>query len=148
MREGERSSAGLDRARGCRGGPRSTAAVQIKDGLWEEWRMTDTGGMVVERDLMAPARDGVLLATDVYRPKGPGPLPGALGAHALRQIGSEPIRAHRSGRRAAVAGRCRRLFRQARLCGRLPGLPRPLSFGRPFYEIPERSRGRFRHARL
>ena len=37
--------------------------------------MTDTGGMVVERDLMVPARDGVLLATDVYRPEGPGPFP-------------------------------------------------------------------------
>ena len=37
--------------------------------------MTDTGGIVVERDLMVPARDGVLLATDVYRPNGPGPFP-------------------------------------------------------------------------
>jgi len=37
--------------------------------------MTDTGGIVVERDLMVPARDGVLLATDLYRPDGPGPFP-------------------------------------------------------------------------
>jgi uncharacterized protein len=37
--------------------------------------MTDTGGIVIERDLMVPARDGVLLATDVYRPEGPGPFP-------------------------------------------------------------------------
>ena len=31
--------------------------------------------MIVERDLMAPARDGVALATDVYRPDGAGPFP-------------------------------------------------------------------------
>jgi len=37
--------------------------------------MTDTGALVVERDLMVPARDGVLLATDLYRPDGPGPFP-------------------------------------------------------------------------
>ncbi|MGE3281377.1 MAG: CocE/NonD family hydrolase, partial [Alphaproteobacteria bacterium] len=33
------------------------------------------GGIVVERDLMAPARDGVMLATDIYRPQGSGPFP-------------------------------------------------------------------------
>jgi putative CocE/NonD family hydrolase len=33
------------------------------------------GGMIVERDLMAPARDGVMLATDIYRPDGSGPFP-------------------------------------------------------------------------
>jgi uncharacterized protein len=38
-------------------------------------RMTHTGGIVVERDLMVPARDGVLLATDIYRPDGVGPFP-------------------------------------------------------------------------
>ena len=37
--------------------------------------MMDTGGMIVERDLMVPAHDGVVLATDVYRPDGPGPFP-------------------------------------------------------------------------
>jgi len=37
--------------------------------------MTDTGGIVLERDLIVPARDGLLLATDVYRPDGPGPFP-------------------------------------------------------------------------
>jgi putative CocE/NonD family hydrolase len=31
--------------------------------------------MVIERDLMVPARDGVLLATDIYRPEGAGPFP-------------------------------------------------------------------------
>src|SRR5437870_8740636 len=33
------------------------------------------GGIVVEHDLMVPARDGVMLATDLYRPDGPGPFP-------------------------------------------------------------------------
>src|SRR5215203_881632 len=33
------------------------------------------GGIVIERDLMVAARDGVMLATDVYRPKGSGPFP-------------------------------------------------------------------------
>jgi predicted acyl esterase len=37
--------------------------------------MTDMREIVVERDMMVPARDGVLLATDVYRPAGPGPYP-------------------------------------------------------------------------
>jgi putative CocE/NonD family hydrolase len=37
--------------------------------------MTDIGEIVVERDLMVPARDGVVLATDIYRPEGPGPFP-------------------------------------------------------------------------
>jgi uncharacterized protein len=31
--------------------------------------------MIVERDVMIAARDGVLLATDIYRPEGAGPLP-------------------------------------------------------------------------
>ena len=37
--------------------------------------MTDTRGIIVERDRMVPARDGVVLATNVYRPDGPGPFP-------------------------------------------------------------------------
>jgi len=37
--------------------------------------MTEAGEIVVERDLMVPVRDEVLLATDVYRPEGPGPFP-------------------------------------------------------------------------
>src|SRR5271167_2101559 len=43
-------------------------------------RMTDADRIVVERDLMVPARDGVVLATDVYRPAGPGPFPGSWNA--------------------------------------------------------------------
>ena len=34
-----------------------------------------TGDMVVDRDLVVLARDGVALATDVYRPVGGGPFP-------------------------------------------------------------------------
>ena len=37
--------------------------------------MTGTGGIVIQRDLMVPARDGVLLSIDVYRPEGPGLFP-------------------------------------------------------------------------
>jgi predicted acyl esterase len=37
--------------------------------------MTEAGEIVVERDLMVSARDGVLLATDVCRPEGPSPFP-------------------------------------------------------------------------
>jgi uncharacterized protein len=37
--------------------------------------MTRTSGIVVERDLIVPTRDGVLLAADLYRPDGPGPFP-------------------------------------------------------------------------
>ncbi len=37
--------------------------------------MPAPGEVTVERDLMVPARDGVGLATDVYRPAGDGPFP-------------------------------------------------------------------------
>jgi hypothetical protein len=37
--------------------------------------MTEAGEIVVERDLLVSARDGVLLATDVCWPEGPGPFP-------------------------------------------------------------------------
>ena len=105
------------------------------------------GRITVERDLMVPARDGVGLATDVYRPGGRA-VSGVARAHALRQIGAEPLRAHRCRRAAPLARRGRRLFRRARLCRRLSGLPRPLQIGGPVHEISERSRGRLRHARL
>jgi putative CocE/NonD family hydrolase len=60
--------------------------------------MTDTGGIVIERDLMVPARDGVLLATDVYRPHGPGPFPVLLERTPYDKSASS-----RSERSAAVA---------------------------------------------
>ena len=106
------------------------------------------GGIIVERDLMVPARDGVGLATDVYRPAEGRAVPGIARTHALRQIGAEPVRAHRRRSDAALARRGRRLFRRARLCRRLSGLPRPLSLGGHVHEIPQRGRGRGRHARL
>jgi putative CocE/NonD family hydrolase len=37
--------------------------------------MSGCGDVVVERDLPAPTRDGVMLATDIYRPPGEGPFP-------------------------------------------------------------------------
>jgi uncharacterized protein len=43
--------------------------------------MADTpaqAGMAIERDIMVPARDGIRLATDVYRPRGAGPFPAIL----------------------------------------------------------------------
>jgi uncharacterized protein len=36
--------------------------------------MRQTAGIVAERDVMVPTRDGVLLATDIFRPDGPGPF--------------------------------------------------------------------------
>jgi putative CocE/NonD family hydrolase len=65
--------------------------------------MTDTGGIVVERDLMVPACDGVVLATDVYRPDGPGPFPVLLERTPYDK--SAPSRAERT---AAVARRLSR----------------------------------------
>src|SRR5215471_561614 len=60
--------------------------------------MTDTRGIVVEHDLMVPARDGVALATDVYRPEGPGPFP-----VLLERTPYDKSAASRSERTAAVA---------------------------------------------
>ena len=51
--------------------------------------------MLVERDVIVPARDGVGLATDVYRPARRRAVSGHSRAHPLRQIGAEPLRAHR-----------------------------------------------------
>src|SRR5260370_37122407 len=67
------------------------------------WRMTDMGGMVVERDRMVPARDGGMLATDVYRPDGPGPF-----AVLLERTPYDKSAPSRSERTAAVGRpRCR-----------------------------------------
>jgi len=60
--------------------------------------MTDTAGIVIERDLMVPARDGVPLATDVYRPHGPGPFPVLLERTPYDKSASS-----RSERSASVA---------------------------------------------
>src|SRR2546427_6582763 len=36
------------------------------------------GGIIVEKNVMVPMRDGVPLATDIYRPAGAGPYPVVL----------------------------------------------------------------------
>ena len=69
--------------------------------------MTDTGEIIVERDLMVPARDGVRLATDVYRPAGPGPVAVIFERHPTtnrrRADPSAPLRFARPQSRAEVA---------------------------------------------
>src|SRR5690348_12194802 len=60
--------------------------------------MTGAEEMVVERDLVVPARDGVELATDVYRPLGSGPFPVLLERTPYDK--SAPSRSERT---AAVA---------------------------------------------
>ena len=54
------------------------------------------GGIVVERDLMVPARDGVMLATDIYRPAGSGPFPVLLERTPYDK--SAPSRSERTAR--------------------------------------------------
>jgi predicted acyl esterase len=54
----------------------------------------DMGEIVIERDLMVPARDGVMLATDVYRPAGPRPFPVLLERTPYGK--SAPSRSERS----------------------------------------------------
>ena len=94
-----------------------------------------------------PARDGVVLATDVYRPTGPGPFP-VLFERSLYHK-SAPSRAERT---AAVAPRSRTEI-AAYFVGHgyavaYQDCRGPLSFGRPFHEISERGRGRLRRTRL
>jgi hypothetical protein len=55
-------------------------------------------GMVVERDVMVPTRDGVTLATDIYRPEGAGPFP-----VLLERTPYDKTAPSRSERTAAVA---------------------------------------------
>ena len=59
--------------------------------------------MIVERDLMAPARDGVPLATDIYRPDGAGPFP-----VLLERTPYDKAAPSRSERTAAVNTPCSR----------------------------------------
>src|SRR5262245_16111108 len=49
---------------GCGNGGRARMTVEATD-----------AALVVERDVMIAARDGVRLATDIYRPQGSGPFP-------------------------------------------------------------------------
>jgi uncharacterized protein len=62
--------------------------------------LKDTGGIVVERDVMVPVRDGVLLATDIYRPDGARSFPVLLERTPYNK--SAPSRSERT---AAVANR-------------------------------------------
>jgi putative CocE/NonD family hydrolase len=59
--------------------------------------------MVVERDVMAPARDGVLLATDIYRPDGAGSFPVLLERTPYDK--SAPSRSERTAARATPRSR-------------------------------------------
>jgi putative CocE/NonD family hydrolase len=65
--------------------------------------MLGRGEVVVERDLMVPARDGIKLSTDVYRPAGDGPFP-----VLLERTPYDKSAASRSERTAAVAQPCSR----------------------------------------
>jgi predicted acyl esterase len=68
--------------------------------------MTATGEIVFEPDPMVPARNGVLLVTDVYRPGQLRPFPVLLERTPYDQSAPR-IRAHCCGRKAAVADRTR-----------------------------------------
>jgi uncharacterized protein len=65
--------------------------------------MTHTGGILVERDAMVPTRDGVLLATDIYRPEGLGPFPVLLERTPYDK--SAPSRSERTAAVAAPRSR-------------------------------------------
>jgi uncharacterized protein len=65
--------------------------------------MPASGKIVIERDLMVPARDGVRLATDVYRPPGIGPFPVLLERTPYDK--SAPSRSERTAAVAAPRSR-------------------------------------------
>jgi putative CocE/NonD family hydrolase len=60
-------------------------------------------GMAIERDIMVPARDGVRLATDIYRPAGAGPFPAILERTPYDK--SAPSRSERTAAVAAPRSR-------------------------------------------
>ena len=79
--------------------------------------------MLVERDLIVRTRDGVGLATDVFRPALDGPFPVLLERTPYNK--SAPSRSERTAAVAAPRSRYRGrgIFCAARLRGRLSGLP-------------------------
>ena len=64
--------------------------------------------LIVERDLWVPARDGVRLATDVYRPTSGGPFPVLLERTPYNK--STPSRSERTAAVAASRSRARSLI--------------------------------------
>src|SRR5438132_1898640 len=60
-------------------------------------------GMLIERDIMVPARDGIGLATDVHRPQGAGPFPAILERTPYDK--SAPSRSERTAAVAAPRSR-------------------------------------------
>ena len=75
-------------------------------------------------------------------------LPRHPRAHALRAQHCEPQRGDGRFARARLARRARRLFRGARLWGRLSGLPRTPRLRGALHQISERGPRRFRLLRL
>jgi predicted acyl esterase len=109
--------------------------------------------VVVERDVMVTMRDGMRLATDVYRPAKDGKaIEGRLPAIMERtpygkaersrseiEVGmAEPMKRHEVGQ----------LFRPGGICRDLPGLPRPLQFRGRIQQIYFGSRRRLRYRPL
>ena len=101
-------------------------------------------GIVVSKDVMVTMRDGIRLATDLYRPARDGelvdrPLPDDRLHHAVRQD-------------RAPLHRDRRLLRPARLRGRAAGPARPPPLRGDEGVLPPRHaahrRGRLRHDRV
>ena len=107
----------------------------------------------VTRDVMVVMRDGVRLATDVYRPAQGGILvedsfSGHPGTHALREGQALALRDRRRPRHDDVAAGAGIVLRVKRLRGGVPGLSRPPWLGRNIREIHGRGRGRLRHVCL
>ena len=97
---------------------------------------------------MIPARDGVHLATDIYRPEGAGPFPVILERTPYDKSAPSRSEITAADPSAALARVARAVFHRCRLCRRLSGLPRALPLGRQLHQIPERGRRRVRHAGL
>ena len=62
-----------------------------------------SGTLLIERNLMMPTRDGVLLATDVYRPSGSGSFPVILERTPYDK--TAPSRSERTAAAAAPRSR-------------------------------------------
>ena len=103
-------------------------------------------GVLIARDVMVPMRDGVRLATDVWRPAidgepAPGRFPGDRDPDPVRQDTSGPMASRRRG-----------VLRSSWVRGRRTGLPRSLQQRGHRAVSPRRNadggRGRVRHCRV